>query len=45
MEQIHKVGEEHVDMPVFADGWEAVESNDERYGYTATVMEVKIQRG
>jgi hypothetical protein len=45
MESIHKVGEEHVDMPVPADGWASVEANDERYGYTASTMEVKMQSG
>ena len=45
MESIHKVGEEHVDMPVPADGWASVEANDERYSYTASTMEVKMQSG
>ena len=45
MESIHKVGEEHVDMPVPADGWDGVEINDELYGYTASTMEVKMQSG
>ena len=40
MESIHK--EEHVDMPSLqAD----IETNEQLYGYTASVMEVKMQSG
>ena len=42
MEHIHKVGEEHVAMPDLPDD---IETNHELYGYTASVMEVKMQSG
>ena len=45
MESIHKVGEEHVHMPVPADGSDGVETKDELYGYTASTMKVKMQSG
>ena len=42
MAQIHKVEEEHAAMPDLPGD---VETNDELYGYTASVMEVKMQSG
>ena len=42
MESIHKMGEQHGDMPTLPDD---IQTNEELYGYTASTMEVKMQSG